>query len=62
MLHAGRAPIRCRTIWGLQHLKGHGIIYTIIAFFLVLTLINHILNNTLQSLSVFLTRMNQERR
>lgn len=47
---------------GPQHLKGHGIIYAIITFFLVLTLINQILNNTLQSLSVFLSRMNQERR
>lgn len=47
---------------GPQHLKGHGIIYAIITFFLVLTLINQILNNTLQSLSVFLSRMNQERK
>lgn len=45
VLSAALAPIRRRTIWGLHHLKGRVIIYTIITFVLVLTLINHILNN-----------------
>lgn len=39
--------IRCCTSQGSQHLKGRKIIYAILSFFIVLALIDSILNGTL---------------
>ena len=54
-MQIGQRLIQCCAAWGSQHLNRHNIVYTTLPSLIVLTLINSISNDTLQSLSDCLT-------